>query len=245
MQEIKRYLITGATSGIGKVCAQQLLQKGHECYILGRNKAILNEFSEEYPETTTPIKVDLTNYESIKNFIDKINLNSTFDGFIHCAGIAPLKKIEENEPEIVLQTYMVNTFSFIEIIRLLFNKNLLKNDASIVAISSVTAHKGSNRQSIYSGTKAALEASIRCMAKEFISKKTKIRVNSIVSGTVETDMLKKLRENSPGLNDKLIVSYPLGVINPENIYKMVEYLLSDSSINITGASMQLDSGFLL
>ncbi len=245
MQEIKRYLITGATSGIGKVCAQQLLQKGYECYILGRNQNVLNEISAKYTETATPITVDLTDYENIKKFTDKINPNIVFDGFIHCAGIAPLKKIEENEPEIVLQTYMVNTFSFIDIIRLLFNKNHLKNDASIVAISSVIAHRGSNRQTIYSGTKAALEATIRCMAKEFISKKTRIRVNSIVSGIVETDMLKKLREKSPGLDEKLMVSSPLGIIEPERVSKMIEYLLSENSINITGASMQLDSGFLL
>lgn len=245
MKKNGTYILTGATSGIGKVCVEKLLEKGHECFVVGRNQSIMDTFKDKYPDTVKTFNVDLSDYNSIDSFISRIKPDVVLNGFIHCAGVAPLKKIEENEPTVVLQTYMVNTFSFIEIIRLLFDNNILKNDASIVAISSVAAHRGSNRQAIYSGTKAALEATIRCMAKEFISKKTKIRINSIVSGTVETGMLKDLRQNSPGIDEKLAVTYPLGIISPENIYNMVEYLLSDAAINITGASMQLDSGFLL
>ena len=58
-------------------------------------------------------------------------------------------------------------------------------------------------------------------------------------------MLKKLRENSPGLDEKLLLTYPLGIIKPENVFHAINYLLSDNAVNITGASMQIDSGFLL
>ena len=139
--------------------------------------------------------------------------------------------------------YTTNVFSFIELMRLFVGTGVCEEGASVVIMSSVIAQRGSNRQSIYSGTKAALDATARCMAKELINRK--IRVNTITSGTVETEMLQKLRMESPNLDEKIKQHSPLGIVPVDEVCNMIEYLLSDKSLHITGASMPLDAGYLL
>ena len=237
-----RYIITGASSGIGKRCAERLLEQGNECLLLARSKDILDEMSYKY-EFAKSYAVDLTDIERIED-IFKINSSMfPFDGMIHCAGIAPLKRTDENDFFTLRTTYETNVFSFIELMRCMTQTGVCSNGGAVVAMSSVTAHRGSNRQSIYSGTKAALEGTIRCMAKELIDRR--IRVNAVVSGTVETEMLKRLRDESPNLDEKIMRHSPLGIVPVDDVCEIIEFLLSDKALHITGASVPVDSGFFL
>ena len=127
--------------------------------------------------------------------------------------------------------------------RLLVQDGVCNDGASVVVMSLVVAHRGSNRQAIYSGTKAALEGTVRCMARELINRR--IRVNSVISGTVETKMLQKLREESPNLDEKIKQHSPLGIVPIDKVCDVIEYLISDSASHITGASVPIDAGYLL
>lgn len=237
-----KYIITGASSGIGKRCAERLLEKGNECLLLARSKDKLQEISNCYKNASIKT-VDLSELESIEETLSGFNDMTPFDGMIHCAGIAPLRRIDENDMAIVRQAYSTNVFSFIELMRCFTNEGVCRDGSSVVVMSSVVAHRGSNRQSIYAGTKAALEATVRCMAKELIGRN--IRVNSIVSGTVETEMLQKLRTESPNLDEKIKIHSPLGIVPIDDVCEVIEYLLSDLASHITGASVPIDSGYLL
>ena len=110
-----------------------------------------------------------------------------------------------------------------------------------MALSSVVSSRGSNRQSLYAGTKAALEEVIRHYAETIED----VRVNAIVSGAVRTEMLEKLEEESSGLEDRMKNYYPLGIIEIKKIWETVEFLLSDRSETINGVSFPYDSGYLL
>lgn len=236
------YLVTGATSGVGKRCATRLLDSGNNCTLLARNKEELKKFEIKYGDSVKCICVDLGDLHSIESAILD-NISVPYDGFIHCAGVAPLSSVTENMIDDVEHTYKVNVLSFAEVMRCLCASSNIGEGASVVSISSVAAHRGSNRQSVYSGTKAALEAASRSMAKELLPQG--IRVNTVVCGAIDTEMLDKLRLESPNLDDRLKTYYPLGVIPIDEVCSMIEYLLSDSAKHITGASMNIDSGYLL
>ena len=237
-----KYIITGASSGIGKRCAERLLEKGNECLLLARSEGILKEFNSRYSGAFYKV-IDLNELETIESVFTENQELFPFDGLIHCAGIAPLKRIEENEIDTIIQAYTVNVFSFIELMRTFVQNGVCRDEASVVVMSSVVAHRGSNRQAIYSGSKAALEGTVRCLARELIGRR--IRVNSVVSGAVETEMLQRLRIESLNLDEKLKTHYPLGVVPIDDICEIIEFLLSDKSKHITGASVPVDSGYLL
>lgn len=238
-----KYIITGASSGIGKQCVERLLSQGNICVMVVRNKNYLKDIVIKYPQLAKVISADISSPDNIKEIFDKVEDLYPFDGLVHCTGIATLKKMGENTVDIVRNTYATNVFSFIELMRLFVGKGVCKDGASVIIISSVIAQRSSKGQSVYLGTKAALDAIARCMARELVGRN--IRVNTVISCTVKAEVLQQLREESFNLNGKIKLYSNLDIVPIEEVCGIIEYLLSDKSAHITGTSMPLDTGCLL
>ena len=236
----KTILITGATGTTGKITAEYLHKCNYQCIITGRNEKTLNEMSEKYH--FIPIKYDLNDLKNIESIFNRIKeRNIKLNGFVHCAGISHLMKLEENNIEIMQETFNINLFSFIEAVKYFSKEDYSENNSSIVAISSITASCSQNRQTVYAATKGGLESMVRCAAKELMARK--IRINTIQPGVMNTPMFEKLKEQSPNTEEKLKERYPLGIIEPEYIAYLTEYLLSDKSKYMTGSVIPADSGY--
>lgn len=108
-------------------------------------------------------------------------------------------------------------------------------------MSSVTADKGSNRQSVYAATKAAIQE----LCKYYNENYAGVRFNAIVSGAVETELLEQLKIESPGLEERMKTYYPLGIISMDKICDLIDFLLSDDSMFFAGTAFPIDSGYLL
>ena len=109
-----RYIITGASSGIGKRCAERLLEQGNECLLLARSENKLQEIKEKHNNAIIK-PLDLSNLDLIEGAIKEAQDMYPFDGLIHCAGIAPLRRTDENDAETLRNTYATNVFSFVEL----------------------------------------------------------------------------------------------------------------------------------
>ena len=243
MKENKTYLITGATSGMGKALAYHLSNnRNYQIVILGRNIEKLNQVAKE-TNSTLAIQFDLQNLDKIEEIFQTVSNNKILlDGLIHCAGISPLMTVKDNNIKTMLETFNTNLFSFIELCKYFANDKYCNKGSSIIAISSIAAKCASYRQTVYSSSKAAIEEAVRCIAKEFLQYNT--RVNCIAPGAVNTEMLSELMKKSVGLKEKFEKLYPLGLIPTNYISEMIEFLLSDKSKYITGRCIDIDAGFL-
>lgn len=238
---MKKILITGATSGIGKATAFFLNKKGYECVLVGRDKAKLEQIVNQL-ENARFIVYNLNNIQNIGFIFDELkNMDIVLDGIVHCAGVNPQLKVENNDVDVMLETYSVNVFSFIEIMKYLLDTGLFTNGTSVVAISSVTARGASYMQTLYASSKAALESAVRCMAKECIQKN--IRVNCIAPGAVKTEMLEKVFREKNVSMDNIKKYYPLGVIELDNIAWMIEGMLSPNTKYMSGSIIEMDAGY--
>lgn len=238
---MKNILITGATSGIGKATAVWLRHEGYHTILIGRNENKLLEICDSY-NGMEYIVYDFEDIYHVENiFIELKKRSIVLDGMVHCAGISPLMKVEENNPNVMEETFKVNYFSFLELMKYFQKDGAFNYGASVVAISSVAARCASYRQAVYGGSKAALEESVRCISKELVMKN--IRVNCIAPGAVETEMIKSLEVESDGLKEKFKKIYPLGMIPPIEVAKMIEILLTEKSQYMTGGVVQMDAGF--
>lgn len=241
----KKILIAGASSGIGEACAKYLASCGAVVYISARREDELKRVLLELDgENHKYFVFDYSDTNKIEGFVKGIVAeNGVLDGMVFSVGVASSRPLKTIKPEYMQQIMNVNFFSFLELARCFTMRNIYNPEkSSIVAISSISALFGNQSKTAYSASKAAIDASVRCIAKEFHSKN--IRANVVNPGWVKTEIYANQIANvgdSADFQDILKRQY-LGLIEPIDIAKAVAFLLSDASHFMTGLSVPIDGG---
>jgi NAD(P)-dependent dehydrogenase (short-subunit alcohol dehydrogenase family) len=236
----KVILITGASSGIGKAIAIECSSRGAMVIITGRNKNRLEEtYSSLTGDNNMSFIVELTNEVELKNFVKCL---PALDGLVHCAGVnfkTLVKFLNESKIDEVLKP---NFYAPALLMQALIKNKKLRNNSSIVMISSIASNYATISNAIYASSKGALNSLVRILALELAAKR--IRVNGIQPGMVKTDILEAY-----DLQDKIKEfekDCPLGRFGkPQDIAYAAIYLLSDASEWITGTSLVIDGGITL
>ena len=237
----KTYLVTGATSGIGKAVTLLLLQQGAKVLMVGRNNSVLSDLYHKYPDTSLYIEYDLSNPTNIDLIFQKASsAGYVFDGMVYCAGICPLIKCSDISYDSSLNVFNVNYFSFTLLAKYFLNPQYAKEGASIVAISSNAAIIGGNRQADYSASKAALNIFVKSVTKELSFRR--IRINSVLPSATETELIQKLRNVSTAIDTNIAYKQPFGIIDPNDVGNVVLFLLSDYSKAISGTLISVNNG---
>ncbi len=240
----KRFLITGAASGIGRATSIILSRLGANLLLLDLNLEGLNETKAACKESDVAIEFNLIDTPSVKELLgDFSNKHGLLNGFVHLAGIpyiAPLKGISEKKYMEVLQ---INTIAGLELAKAFINKKISGEESrSIVFVSSVYALVGSAANVGYAMSKAALHGITKSLAIELAPKK--IRVNCIAPGFVKTNMMQETDKSFfESRNEVLESLHPLGLGEADDIGYACAFLLSEASKWITGSIMNVDGGF--
>nr|WP_317403104.1 SDR family oxidoreductase [uncultured Helicobacter sp.] len=241
----KRFLITGASSGIGAAIALELNALGAEVIAIARDSKKLESKREKalHKERFIPISKDISEYASL----DKWALNlakeyGSFDGTVLSAGLqqtAPISSVLSVEGATAI--FNVNYFGNLQILKGLLDKRAKSvSGASFVWISSNASVKAQKGLSSYSATKAGVNAAVKSIALEIAPK---YRINAISPGFVKTEMI----ESWSKIYDKEYIeamdkAYPLGIGEVSDITPLVCFLLSESSRWITGQNIIVDGG---
>jgi NAD(P)-dependent dehydrogenase (short-subunit alcohol dehydrogenase family) len=238
----KRILLIGATSYIAGGIIDVLYQKGNYNLILtGRDEEKLSKIkkSHDHTESTTYLKLDLENVESIEKFCQNL---TPVDGIVFCAGYNEYLPIKFLKSEVLEKIFVVNYFSFLSIIKIIIKKKLINKEGSIVAISSISSQLGVQGTTAYAASKAALNSTIKVIASELAARK--VRANAICPGIVMSPMLNQDNLDVDQLKEQE-KNYPLGFGTPADIGYAVSYLLSSDSRWITGNILNIDGGLTL
>lgn len=236
----KTVLVTGASSGIGAATSEYLSEQGYFVVLVARNEDRLNQISEKLSGESLIVPYDLSETAHIEDIFTKCRDNGIqLDGLVHCAGINNDIPIRANDIEIMKEVTAINYYSFVELGKY-FNKKKYSNDrASVVAISSSAAETCAKGMCTYAASKAALNAAVKVMGREFLKRYQ--RVNAIMPTFVDTPMAVRM-DDALGDLDSKIAGQPLGLIAPEQIAYLVEFLISDKSSYITGACIPVSAG---
>lgn len=150
----------------------------------------------------------------------------------------PVKKIRIHED---METQMeINAYAFAELGRYFGSKRYSNDGGSIVAVSSMAAHSCIPGHCGYAASKAALDAIVQVMSKEF--SRRKIRVNAILPTYVDTPLLRGDMENTFDLQGRIEANQPFGIIDPRYLAYLVEFLISDKAKYITGTLIPVTAG---
>lgn len=226
------YLVTGATSGIGKAVCEKL--NGIENFIaIARNKKKFESFSKD-----SVFECDLNNLDEIKGIFDFCKTKEiVIKGLIHCAGLCPVQSVADISSKDMTDTYNVNVFSFIELCKQLNEYPLIYEDTRVIAISSITSDRAYRNQLLYASSKAALNSTVKSMAQLGVN--CGIKVNAIEFGAVKTEMFDSLSPNMETINRH----YPLGILEAEEAAEIICNFLGPAYKKMTGSIIRIDSGF--
>jgi len=243
----RRYLISGAASGIGRAAAVYLSKLCANLLLIDKNEEqlkITQGLCQPEPSVLVTLPIDVTDSETMKTAImTDVEHNGKLHGMVHCAGlpyIAPLKMVSKDN---AMKVYQVNAYAGLELAKIFTSKNIYAGEnGSIVFISSVYGIVGSAANVGYSMSKGAIQSAAKTLAIELAPKK--IRVNCIAPGFIKTEMGDQINHNFDTDYDKRIESlHPLGWGNPNDIASGIAYLFSDMSKWVTGTIMSIDGGF--
>ena len=242
MDKNRYILITGASSGIGRVISVGLSQE-YDIILLGRDSEKLEMTKSLCNKNKDQIifKFDLKNLAAIEEELEKFVKDSNLEisHFIHGAGFMKMLPLKSTSLETIHTTFSTNVISAALIIKVLsqrkLNKEALRN---IIFISSNISNFGAKAFSIYGASKGALDALMKSLAVELAPK---VRINSVLPGAIRTEMTQNIFENEVAV-ENMLRSYPLGLGEPKDIFEMVNFLVSDKSKWITGQQFVVDGG---
>ncbi len=187
----KKIIVTGASRGIGREVALQLVADGHEVIALARNQERLDELVQQAGASCIGIPYDL-----VKEEAGALEANlatwDRLDVLINNAGRLENKSFEALTDSDWLAIYEVNVFGVVRLIRKCLPLLKQSSMAHILNISSMGGIMGSSKfpgLSAYSSSKGALSILTECLAEEW--KNESIRVNSLALGAVQTEMLEE------------------------------------------------------
>jgi Tropinone reductase 1 len=241
-------LVTGASVGIGRAIAVELLELGADVLIVARDptplEATVAELSEDYPDAEVRHFVaDVSDGEQRREIFDwiedlRIGLHILVNNAGHNARKAMMDYAEQEWREI----FETNIFSAIELSR--FAYPLLRQHAasSIVNVGSVSGLTHVRTGAPYGSSKAALHQLTRNLACEWAS--DGIRVNAVAPWYIRTRRTSDALAQ-PEYFDEVIARTPMGRIGePEEVAAAVAFLCMPASSYITGECIAVDGGFL-
>lgn len=237
----KKYLVTGASSGIGQAAAILISKLGGQVILNGRNEERLNQTrSQMEGEGHHIMPFDLSNLDGIKSYIDNciITDGQRLDGIVFAAGMGGGNVLRAESLENLQCMVQVNFLPYFSVLKACSFRRVLNDGGSIVAVSSRAARKPDKAQLSYASSKAAMDSASEVAALEFA--KRKVRVNTVRPEMVDTPMGAAFFESvSQEHQDEF---YPLGPLKAEDVANTIAFLLSDMSSKITGQHIYLSAG---
>lgn len=175
--------ITGATSGIGEASLHLFAQHGHHIIAIGRNEPKLKQLESQYPNLITPLILDISNKNNVKNALSKFN---DIDILINNAGLAlgldPAQKSELDDWETMVNT---NIKGVLYTTHAILPKMIQRKQGLIINIGSVAGTYPYAGGHVYGATKSFIHQFSLNLRADLIG--THVRVTCLEPGMVKTN----------------------------------------------------------
>ncbi len=243
----KVVLVTGGTSGIGKVTALEFARAGAKVVVSGRREkegAEVVSNIEKLGGSAAFVRTDVSKDADVKAMVDfTISTYGRLDIAFNNAGVEWMGPLAQTSEAAYRNVFDVNVWGVLNSMRHEIPAMLKTGGGAIVNTSSVAGHVGMAEVSIYIASKHAVEGLTKSLAMEFA--RQNIRINAVAPGPIATDMIDRFAGKEGEKRDYLASIVPMGRIGlSEDIAAAVIYLSSDAAKYVTGTSLLVDGGYV-
>ena len=230
-------LVTGASSGIGRVTVEMLCASGAQVVAAARNVGELARLAEE--TGCEPLVLDVGDEAAIDEALASLDV---FDGLVNCAGTAMLERAIDTTGASFDSVMNVNARGGALVSRHVARAMIdAKRAGSIVNVSSQAALVGLEDHLSYCASKAAMDAITRVLCVELGG--YGIRVNSVNPTVTLTPMAVKAW-SEPSKRDPALQAIPLKrFAEPREVAGPILFLLSEAASMISGVALPVDGGY--
>lgn len=235
-------LVTGATRGIGRAIAEELVAKG--AFVIGTatSEKGADAISAYLGEKGKGLVLNVADAESIEQVLAHIKAEfGDIDILVNNAGITRdnlLMRMKDEEWFDILQTNLTSVY---RLSKAMLRTMMKKRFGRIITIGSVVGSMGNPGQTNYCASKAGLVGFSKSLAKEVASRG--ITVNVVAPGFIATDMTEELTDEQ---KQAILSQIPAGQLGQaKDIAKAVSFLASDDAGYITGETIHVNGGLYM
>lgn len=241
----RSYLVTGASSGIGRAAALLIARCGGRVVAGGRDVERLEATLAALPGSGhQALPGDLSDADGAAEWVKSgVALHGALDGAFHCAGVASIRAVRLLRQQHIDEAMGSALFAGLGIARALAQRGAMNDGGALVYMSSVAGSAGQAGLAAYGAAKAGVDGMVRALACEFAPRR--IRVNAIAAGAVQTPMHERLaRAGTDASMQAYEAQHLLGFGTPEDVANAVLFLLGPAGRWVTGTTLAVDGGYL-
>ena len=253
----KYALITGATGGIGSAIAKKLLSDGYNLILVSRSSEKLIKLKEllQKDSHNSQIYIEVCNisdhcdvdvlFSRIKEYVSSMHI------LVNCAGISGGGITADIEPSLWLDVINTNLNGAFFMIQAILKRKLMSEGGRIINIASTGGKQGVIYGAPYCASKHGLVGLSKALGLELARSGSKITVNAICPGFVETEMAERVRghyakiwnTNSDETKKRVEERIPIGrYIEADEVASMVSYVASDVASAVTAQAINICGG---
>src|ERR1700759_2111894 len=188
-QSIQRvWFITGASTGFGRLLAEEVLKAGGKVIATARNLDKVAVLEKQYPQTAKALALDVTNTGQIESVVtEAIAKFGRVDVLVNNAGYGVAGAIEEVSEAEFMPMFETNVFGLLQVTRAFLPHLRKQRSGHILNLSSIGGLVASPGMGFYNATKFAVEGISEALAAEVAP--LGIRVTIVEPGPFRTDFL--------------------------------------------------------
>jgi 2-hydroxycyclohexanecarboxyl-CoA dehydrogenase len=244
----KTVVVTGCASGIGRATALQFASAGAVVYGGDRNEAdglATLETIRQAGGRGEFVTLDLTDGASIDGFVDQVMraIGGAPDVIANVAGLDRVMPFLDNTPDIWDLLAKVNYIGPVRMIHRFLPRMLERGSGKIVTVASDAGRVGSSGETFYAGTKGAIIAFTKSLARE--TARAGLTCNCVAPGPTDTPLFNGTIPEGK-LRDALIRAIPLKrLAQPIEIAHTVVYLATPATDFMTGQVISVSGGLTM
>jgi len=246
--EGKSALVTGAGRGIGRAIALALARDGARLALADIDVANAERVRAEVQKRggqAVALRVDLTRRAEVETLARRaVEELGRVDVLVNNAGWDRLQPFLESDEDTWERIIALNFRAVLYTCKAVLPGMVAQGGGKVVNMGSDAGRGGSFGEAVYAGTKGAIIAFSKTLARELA--RNKINVNVVCPGLTDTPLLQDCRERMPKVIDAVTRAIPWGRVGtPEEVAEAVAFLASPAADYITGQTLSVSGGLTM